>query len=45
MSEGGVMGAIGALANAVNDALAPTGRRIDAQPLTAAAIRAALAAP
>jgi carbon-monoxide dehydrogenase large subunit len=44
MSEGGVMGAIGALANAVNDALAPTGRRIDAQPLTAAAIRAALAA-
>jgi carbon-monoxide dehydrogenase large subunit len=45
MSEGGVMGAIGALANAVNDALAPTGRRIDAQPLTAAAIRAALVAP
>ena len=45
MSEGGVMGAIGALANAVNDALAPTGRRIDAQPLTAAAIRAALATP
>jgi carbon-monoxide dehydrogenase large subunit len=45
MSEGGVMGGFGALANAVNDALAPTGRRIDAQPLTAAAIRAALAAP
>ena len=45
MSEGGVMGAIGALANAVNDALAPAGRRVDAQPLTAAAIRAALAAP
>ncbi|MFM8989882.1 MAG: xanthine dehydrogenase family protein molybdopterin-binding subunit [Alphaproteobacteria bacterium] len=45
MSEGGVMGAIGALSNAVNDALAPTGRRIDAQPLAAAAIRAALAAP
>ena len=42
MSEGGVMGAIGALANAVNDALAPTGRRVDAQPLTAAAIRASL---
>jgi carbon-monoxide dehydrogenase large subunit len=44
MSEGGVMGAIGALANAVNDALAPTGRRIDAQPLTAAAIAAVLRA-
>jgi aerobic carbon-monoxide dehydrogenase large subunit len=35
MAEGGTMGAIGAIANAVNDALAPLGRRIDAQPLTA----------
>ena len=38
MSEGGVMGAIGALMNAVDDALAPTGRRVAAQPLTAAAL-------
>ena len=36
--------AIGALANAVNDALAPTGRRVDAQPITASTIRAALSA-
>ena len=35
MSEGGTMGAIGAIANAVNDALAPLGIVIDAQPLTA----------
>jgi carbon-monoxide dehydrogenase large subunit len=35
MAEGGTMGAIGAVANAVNDALAPLGCRIDAQPLTA----------
>jgi carbon-monoxide dehydrogenase large subunit len=35
MSEGGTMGAIGAVANAVNDALAPLGARIDTQPLTA----------
>jgi carbon-monoxide dehydrogenase large subunit len=35
MSEGGTMGAIGAVANAVNDALAPLGIVIDAQPLTA----------
>jgi carbon-monoxide dehydrogenase large subunit len=45
MSEGGVMGAIGALANAVNDALAPIGRRVDTQPFTAAAILAALRGP
>jgi len=35
MAEGGTMGAIGAIANAVNDALALLGRHIDAQPLTA----------
>lgn len=35
MSEGGTMGAIGAIANAVNDALAPLGILVDAQPLTA----------
>ena len=35
MAEGGTMGAIGALANAVNDALAPLGIAIDTQPLTA----------
>ena len=35
MSEGGTMGAIGAVANAVNDALAPLGVLINAQPLTA----------
>ena len=34
MAEGGVMGAIGALTNAVNDALAPFGVVIDRQPLT-----------
>ena len=42
MAEGGVMGAIGALTNAVNDALAPFGVVIDRQPLTPQAIRAAL---
>jgi carbon-monoxide dehydrogenase large subunit len=35
MSEGGTMGAIGAVANAVNDALAPLGILVDTQPLTA----------
>jgi CO/xanthine dehydrogenase Mo-binding subunit len=35
MSEGGTMGAIGAVANAVNDALAPLGIVIEKQPLTA----------
>lgn len=34
MSEGGVMGAIGALCNAVSDALAPFGIAVAAQPLT-----------
>jgi carbon-monoxide dehydrogenase large subunit len=35
MSEGGTMGAIGAVANAVNDALAPLGVVTESQPLTA----------
>lgn len=34
MSEGGVMGAIGAMVNAVNDALRPFGVVVDRQPLT-----------
>jgi carbon-monoxide dehydrogenase large subunit len=34
MAEGGVMGAIGAVTNAVNDALAPFGVVADRQPLT-----------
>lgn len=34
MAEGGVMGAIGALTNAVNDALAHLGVAVDRQPLT-----------
>lgn len=34
MAEGGVMGAIGALTGAVNDALAPFGVVVDRQPLT-----------
>ncbi|HEY0845135.1 MAG TPA: xanthine dehydrogenase family protein molybdopterin-binding subunit [Noviherbaspirillum sp.] len=34
MAEGGVMGAIGALTNAVNDALAPFAVFVDRQPLT-----------
>jgi carbon-monoxide dehydrogenase large subunit len=34
MAEGGVMGAIGALSNAVSDALAPLGIRVEQQPLT-----------
>jgi len=34
MAEGGVMGAIGALSNAVNDALAPLGVVVNEQPLT-----------
>jgi carbon-monoxide dehydrogenase large subunit len=44
MSEGGTMGAIGALMNAVNDALAQVGAHLDAQPATAARIWRALAA-
>ncbi len=34
MSEGGVMGAVGALPSAVNDALAPFGVVVDQQPLS-----------
>jgi carbon-monoxide dehydrogenase large subunit len=34
MAEGGVMGAIGVITNAVNDALAPLGVVADRQPLT-----------
>jgi carbon-monoxide dehydrogenase large subunit len=44
MAEGGVMGAIGALMNAVNDALAPVGAELPEQPATAARIWAALRA-
>jgi aerobic carbon-monoxide dehydrogenase large subunit len=39
MAEGGVMGAIGALTNAVNDALAPFNVWVERQPLTPPAIR------
>ena len=39
MSEGGVMGAIGAVMNAVNDAIAPFGAVADRQPLTPQYIR------
>ena len=39
MSEGGVMGAIGAICNAVGDALAPFGVRVERQPLTPDRIR------
>jgi aerobic carbon-monoxide dehydrogenase large subunit len=42
MAEGGVMGAIGALTNAVNDALAPFGVTADRQPLNPAYIRGLL---
>ncbi len=38
VSEGGVMGAVGAVTSAVNDALAPFGVVADQQPLTPAAI-------
>ncbi|MEM9812130.1 MAG: xanthine dehydrogenase family protein molybdopterin-binding subunit, partial [Pseudomonadota bacterium] len=44
MAEGGVMGAIGAIANAVNDALLPLGVRIERLPLSPMAIRAQLRA-
>lgn len=43
MAEGGTMGGIGALMNAVNDALAQAGARLDSQPATASRIWAALA--
>jgi carbon-monoxide dehydrogenase large subunit len=39
MAEGGVMGSIGALTNAVNDALAPFGVAATQQPLTPMALR------
>jgi aerobic carbon-monoxide dehydrogenase large subunit len=42
MAEGGVMGAIGALMNAVNDALAPLGVVADRQPLSPVYLRALL---
>jgi carbon-monoxide dehydrogenase large subunit len=34
MAEGGVMGSIGALSNAVSDALAPLGVVVNQQPFT-----------
>lgn len=42
MAEGGVMGSIGALMNAVNDALAPLGVRADRQPLSPTYLRSLL---
>ena len=42
MAEGGVMGAIGALTNAVNDALTPFNVWVERQPLTPQSIRALL---
>jgi carbon-monoxide dehydrogenase large subunit len=44
MSEGGVMGAIGALANAVSDALAPLGAVVEALPLTPERVHALVSA-
>ncbi len=44
MAEGGTMGGIGALMNAVNDALARAGAHLDSQPATPARIWAALQA-
>jgi carbon-monoxide dehydrogenase large subunit len=44
MSEGGVMGAVGALPSAVADALAPFGVTVERQPLTAPAVREMIAA-
>ncbi|HYZ33933.1 MAG TPA: xanthine dehydrogenase family protein molybdopterin-binding subunit, partial [Crenalkalicoccus sp.] len=44
MAEGGTMGGIGALMNAVNDALAPLGARLESPPATPARIWAALQA-
>ena len=38
MSEGGVMGAVGAVTLAVNDALAPFGVVAERQPLTSEAV-------
>ena len=42
MAEGGVMGSIGALSNAVSDALSPFGIVIDKHPITPNAVRALL---
>jgi carbon-monoxide dehydrogenase large subunit len=42
MSEGGVMGAIGAVPSAVNNALAPFGVIVDRQPLSPMYIRSLL---
>ncbi len=43
MSEGGVMGAVGAVCSAVTDALAPFGVVVERQPLTPQAVHALLA--
>lgn len=43
MAEGGVMGAIGAVANAVADALAPEGVKVESQPLSPARLLQLLA--
>ena len=45
MSEGGVMGAIGALPSAVNDALAPFGVIVERQPLSPMYLRELLRGP
>lgn len=45
MAEGGTMGGIGALMNAVNDALARVGARLDSQPATPERIWRALRRP
>ncbi|SDI98679.1 xanthine dehydrogenase family protein molybdopterin-binding subunit [Aliiruegeria lutimaris] len=44
MAEGGIMGSIGVIANAVNDALIPIGVRVEQLPLTPQRIRALLRA-
>ena len=42
MAEGGVLGAVGAVMNAVNDALGQIGRRIESQPVSPERVWAAL---
>ncbi len=42
MAEGGVLGAIGAVMNAITDALAPLGARLDCQPATPGRVWAAI---
>ncbi len=42
MAEGGVMGAVGAVMNAVNDALAQVGTRIESEPASAERVWRAL---